>query len=316
VTKIFPLSFATTDEMKTIVDPYITPQRGRISLDQRTNSLIVRDTVDVIEKIRKVIETLDTQTPQILIEGKIVEANESFQKSIGLRSGLSFGYDPIAPKPDLGTGPGFTFSTAPNTSASTFLGLTVGVFRRMRNLNFTLNMMEFESKGKIISSPKVITQNKKAATIQSTDTTSFVQSTVSQGVVTNTFAQASAQLSLAVTPQVTNDGSISMAVTISKTGFLGRIADNAPPDTLRNNIDTNVLVENGSTMVLGGLYKTQESQSHSGLPFLKDLPLIGWLFRTPYNPSQSKSELIIFLTPRIINQEEAGLVDRNTSAKL
>jgi type IV pilus assembly protein PilQ len=107
-----------------------------------------------------------------------------------------------------------------------------------------------------------------------------------------------------------------MAVTISKTGFLGRIADNAPPDTLRNNIDTNVLVENGSTMVLGGLYKTQESQSHSGLPFFKDLPLIGWLFRTPYNPSQSKSELIIFLTPRIINQEEAGLVDRNTSAKL
>jgi type IV pilus assembly protein PilQ len=316
VTKIFPLSFATTDEMKTIVDPYITAQRGRISVDQRTNSLIVRDTVDVIEKIRKVIETLDTQTPQILIEGKIVEANESFQKSIGLRSGLSFGYDPIAPKPAIGTGPGFTFSTAPNTSASTFLGLTVGVFRRMRNLNFTLNMMEFESKGKIISSPKVITQNKKAATIQSTDTTSFVQSTVSQGVVTNTFAQASAQLSLAVTPQVTNDGSISMAVTISKTGFLGRIADNAPPDTLRNNIDTNVLVENGSTMVLGGLYKTQESQSHSGLPFLKDLPLIGWLFRTPYNPSQTKSELIIFLTPRIINQEEAGLVDRNTSAKL
>jgi type IV pilus assembly protein PilQ len=316
VTKIFPLSFATNEDMKTIIDPYITPQRGRISVDARTNSLIVRDTVDVIEKIRKVIETLDTQTPQILIEGKIVEANESFQKSIGLRSGLSFGYDPIAPKPAIGVGPGFSFSTAPNTSASTFLGLTVGVFRRMRNLNFTLNMMEFESKGKIVSSPKVITQNKKAATIQSTDTTSFVQSTVSQGVVTNTFAQASAQLSLAVTPQVTNDGSISMAVTISKTGFLGRIADNAPPDTLRNNIDTNVLVENGSTMVLGGLYKTQETQSHSGLPFFKDLPLIGWLFRTPYNPSQTKSELIIFLTPRIINQEEAGLVDRNTSAKL
>jgi len=316
VTKIFPLSFATTEDMRVIVEPYITAQRGRISLDARTNSLIVRDTVDVIEKIRKVIETLDTQTPQILIEGKIVEANESFQKSIGLRSGLSFGYDPIAPKPAIGVGPGFSFSTAPNTSAATFLGLTVGVFRRMKNLNFTLNMMEFESKGKIVSSPKVITQNKKAATIQSTDTTSFVQSTVSQGVVTNTFAQASAQLSLAVTPQVTNDGSISMAVTISKTGFLGRIADNAPPDTLRNNIDTNVLVENGSTMVLGGLYKTQESQSHSGLPFFKDLPLIGWLFRTPYNPSQSKSELIIFLTPRIINQEEAGLVDRNTSAKL
>lgn len=316
VTKVFPLSFATTADMTRIVDPYITANRGRVSMDDRTNSLIVRDTVDVIEKIRKVIETLDTQTPQILIEGKIVEANENFQKSIGLRSGISFGYDPIAPIPAVGTGPGFSFSTAPNTSASTFLGLTVGVFRRMRNLNFTLNMMEFESKGKIISSPKVITQNKRPATITSTDTTSYVQSTVSNGVVTQAFATASATLSLNVTPQVTNDGSISMQVAINKTGFLGRIADNAPPDTLTNNINTNVLVENGSTMVLGGLYKTQESESHSGLPFFKDLPLIGWLFRTPYNPSSTRTELIIFLTPRIINQEEAGLVDRNTAAKL
>ncbi|MFZ4713042.1 MAG: type IV pilus secretin PilQ [Bacteriovoracaceae bacterium] len=316
VTKIFPLSFATTTDMRTIIEPYITPVRGRLALDERTNSLILRDTVDVIEKVRKVIETLDTQTPQILIEAKIVEANETFQKSIGLRSGISFGYDPITPIPAVGTGPGFSFSTAPNTTGSTFLGLTVGVFRRVRNLNFTLNMMEFESKGKIISSPKVITQNKKAATITSTDTTAYTQSTISNGVVTQSFASASANLNLNVTPQVTNDGSIGLQVAISKTGFLGRIADNAPPDTLTNRIDTNVLVENGSTMVLGGMYKTQESESHSGLPFFKDIPLIGWLFRTPYNPSQTKTELIIFLTPRIINQEEAGLVDRNTSAKL
>lgn len=317
VTKVFPLSFATTDDMLNILKTYTTKERGDIAVDIRTNSLIVKDTVEVIEKMRKIIETLDTQTPQILIEAKIVEANEQFQKSMGLKNGIFFGYDPVAPIPALGVGPGFTFSTAPNTIAgsgsgngSTFLGLSVGVFRRVRNLGFTLNMMEFESRGKIISSPKVITQNKKAATITSTDTTSYIQSTVSQGVVNQSFATASATLSLNVTPQVTNEGSINMMVTINKTGFLGRISDNAPPDTLTNNINTNVLVDNGSTIVLGGLYKTQNTESHSGLPFFKDLPIIGWFFRTPYNPQNSRSELIIFLTPRIINQEEAGLISR------
>lgn len=316
VTKIFPLSYATTGDMSPIVTPYITKDKGNMTEDLRTNSLIVRDTVEVIEKIKKIIEALDTQTPQILIESKIVEASESFQKSIGLSRGISWGYDPISP---IGTptGPGFTFSTAPNTAATTFVGLQVGVFRRVRNLNFIFNMMEFEGKGKIVSSPKIITQNKKPATITSTETTPYLQTTVSNGVQTNTFASASANLNLNVTPQVTNDGSINMQVTISKTGFTSRVSDAAPPNTLSNNINTNVLVENGSTIVLGGLYKTQDSESHSGLPFFKDLPLVGWLFRTPYNPSSSRSELIIFLTPRIINQEEAGLVDRSSdTAKL
>lgn len=321
VTKVFPLSFATTEDMQAILKSYITKDRGDISLDLRTNSLIVRDTVEVIEKMRKIIETLDTQTPQILIEAKIVEANEQFQKSMGLKNGIFFGYDPIAPIPAQGIGPGFSFSSAPNTisgnsagNGSTFLGLSVGVFRRVKNLGFTLNMMEFESRGKIVSSPKVITQNKKTAVITSTDTTSYVQSTVSNGVVNQSFAQASATLSLNVTPQVTNDGSISMQITINKTGFLGRLSDTAPPDTLTNNVNTNVLVDNGSTIVLGGLYKTQNTESHSGLPFFKDLPIIGWFFRTPYNPQSSRSELIIFLTPRIINQEEAGLINRNEKA--
>jgi type IV pilus assembly protein PilQ len=315
VTKIFPLSYSSTVEMNPIIMPYITKDKGNMTEDPRTNSLIIKDTVEVIEKIKKIIEALDTQTPQILIESKIVEASENFQKSIGLSRGISWGYDPIAP---IGTptGPGFTFSTAPNTSATTFVGLQVGVFRRVRNLNFIFNMMEFEGKGKIISSPKIITQNKKAATITSTETTPYLQSIVSNGVSTNSFATASANLNLTVTPQVTNDGSINMQVAINKTGFTSRISESAPPNTLTNNINTNVLVENGSTIVLGGMYKTQDSESHSGLPFFKDLPLIGWLFRTPYNPSSSRSELIIFLTPRIINQEEAGLVDRSETAKL
>lgn len=316
VTKIFPISFAATADLEIILKDYITKERGSLVSDVRTNSIIIKDTIEAIEKIRKIIETLDTQTPQVLIESKIVEASESFQKNMGLRNGIFFGYDPIAAIPATGIGPGFTFSSAPNTlttgngSGPTFLGLNVGVFRRVRNLGFTLNMMEFESKGKIISSPKIITQNKKAATIAVTDTTYYQTTNVSNGVVSGAFSAAAAPLNMNVTPQVTNDGSINLQVMISKTSFGGKISDNSPPDTLMSSVNTNVLVENGSTIVLGGLYKTSNTESHSGLPFLKNLPIIGWFFRTAYNPASTRSELIIFMTPRIINQEEAGLVDR------
>src|SRR5690606_7297965 len=91
--------------------------------------------------------------------------------------------------------------------------------------------------------------------------------------------------------------------------FATRPSADAPPDQTRRNITTNVLVDNGSTVVIGGLYQTSSLETVSGMPFLKDLPLIGWLFRTPYAPETTKNELIIFMTPRIMNQEEAGLSD-------
>ena len=107
-----------------------------------------------------------------------------------------------------------------------------------------------------------------------------------------------------------------MEVSLTKGSFGGRPSEQAPPDTAQRQITTNVLVDNGSTVVLGGLYTTTNSESRSGMPFLKDLPLVGWLFRTPHNPQTSRNELLIFLTPRIINQEEAGLIDRNKNSNL
>jgi type IV pilus assembly protein PilQ len=100
-----------------------------------------------------------------------------------------------------------------------------------------------------------------------------------------------------------------MIVSVSKSDFGTQTSADAPPPSTSKNISTNVLVDNGSTIVIGGIYSFSKSESHSGIPFLKDIPLIGWLFRTPYNPNMAKTELIIFLTPRIINQEEAGLID-------
>lgn len=316
VTKVFAISYADIPSLLTIIKDYQTKERGTIQQDSRTNSIIVKDTVDAIERIHKIIELLDTQTPQILIEAKVVEAEEKYSKRIGLTNGLQFGYDPVTPMGSLGanSGPGLNFSTVGGTEASPgFLGLNVGRLRRLANLNFTLELLENEGKVRIVTSPKVLTQNKKAATISSTSSINFILPVVTAGGVGSQISSVSATLNLSVTPQVTNEGSINLLVALGK-GSFGAVEGNTPPPTTQNTLNTNVLVDNGSTVVLGGLYTTTQSESHSGVPFLKDLPIIGWLFRTPYNPSNTRNELLVFLTPRIVNQEEAGLVDRGSLA--
>lgn len=145
LTKIFPISFASIDELQKIVAEYSTEKRGKIAKDTRTNSLIVKDTAEVVEKIKKIVELLDTQTPQVLIESKIVEVVERYAKEIGLENGLQFGYDPISvPSASAQTG-SFSFSTAPS-EATKMLGLTIGRFNRLINLDFKLNLMESEDK--------------------------------------------------------------------------------------------------------------------------------------------------------------------------
>jgi len=317
VTRVFLINYATLADIQKIVSDYITPNRGTIQSDDRTNSLIVKDTVESIERIKKIIETLDTQTPQILIEAKIVEANETYRKKLGLERGIAFGYDPIRETIPASVGPGFSFSTSPDAVAPNILGMTIGVYKRLLNLDFKLQLMEFESKGKIISSPKVVTQNKKPATISSTEQTSFriLQQGTPGTPAASSFQEVNATLNLTVLPQVSNDGAISMTINLAKSAFGVRPSPDAPPNQTRRNVNTNVLVDNGSTVVIGGLYSTSSLESVSGIPFLKDIPLLGWLFRSPKNPEMDKNELIIFMTPRILNQDEAGLVERQASNK-
>ncbi len=316
VTRVFLINYAALAGIEKIVKDYITKDRGAIQVDERTNSLIVKDTVESIERIKKIIETLDTQTPQILIEAKIVEANEAYSKRIGLSRGISFGYDPVRnTTTGLPLGPGFSFSTAPTANAPGAAGMTIGIYKRLLNLDLNLQLMESESKGRIISTPRVVTQNKKIATITSTEQTSFRVQQPATGTqpALATFQNISADLNLTVLPQVTNDGAISMEINLAKSAFGTRPTSDAPPNITRRNITTNVLVDNGSTVVIGGLYQTATLETFSGIPFLKDLPLVGWLFRTPYAPDSSKNELIIFMTPRIMNQDESGMVDRQAA---
>jgi len=326
LTKIFPISFAVIGDLKNILTEYLSDntaasggaggKRGKISMDSRTNSLIVKDTAEVIERMKKIVELLDAQTPQVLIESKIVEVSERYSKEIGLENGIGFGYDPFSASLNTPAGVNkgtFSFSTAPDSSKSIF-GLSISRFNKLINLDFQLKLMESESKGKIVSSPKIITKNNVAATITQDDINYYPQTTSSTtgGITTTTsgFASQSTKLELAVTPQVTNEGSISLEVAVKKDSISPSASPGSPADEVKRNIKTQVLVDNGATIVIGGVYSYTQSENHSGIPFLKDVPLVGWLFRTKYNPAIVKKELIIFLTPRIINQEEAGLVDR------
>lgn len=319
VTRVFLINYAKLDDISKILKDYLTPTRASMQLDERTNSLIVKDTVDSIERIKKIIETLDTQTPQIMIEAKIVEATDSFAKSIGLSRGVTLGYDPIGVQnaaASVSPGVGFSLSTGPSVATPNTLGMTIGIYKRLTGLDFNLQLMESQSKARIISTPKVVTQNKKEATITSSEQTSYrvQQPATGQNPAITTFQNVQADLTLKVKPQVTNDGAISMEITLDKSAFGLRPFADGPPNISKRNVVTNVLVDNGSTVVIGGNYQTQTTEVQSGVPFLKDLPLVGWLFRTPYAPNTEKNELIIFMTPRILNQEEAGLSERNVSA--
>lgn len=316
VTRVFLINYATLADIQKIITDYLTKERGSMQADERTNSLIVKDTVESIERIKKIIETLDTQTPQILIEAKIVEANESYSKRIGLNRGITFGYDPVVDTSALvPIGPGFSFSSAPNADTPGVLGMTIGIYKRLLNLDLNLQLMESESKGRIISTPKVVAQNKKAATITSSEQTSFrvQQPATGNQPALATFQNISADLNLTVTPQVTNDGAITMQIALTKSAFGTRPTVDSPPNISRRVVNTNVLVDNGSTVVIGGLYQTSTLETRSGIPFLRDLPLVGWLFSTPIAPDTTKNELIIFMTPRILNQDEAGMSDRQSA---
>lgn len=315
VTKIFPISYATVTDISEILADYSTAGRGSIKEDARTTSIIVKDTVEVIERMKKIVEVLDKQTPQILIEAKIVEATESYEFKAGLgNNGISFGYNPLVASSSLEASTGtFTLNSVTSKTAPTLLNASVAVFKRLSNLNFALDLMESESKGRIISSPKIITENNKPATISNTSSKNFATQTQTDAGITTEITPISATVSLNVTPKVTNEGSINLQVNVAKSGFGTADSANELPPTTERSLETNVLVDNGSTVVLGGIYQTENEEASSGVPFLKDLPLVGWLFRSAYYPKKSRNELLIFITPRIINQEKAGLVNREMS---
>jgi type IV pilus assembly protein PilQ len=347
VTRVFPISYAKLEDLVTILQKFSSvttnapgatgataaaPATTVVQLDARTNSIIVRDIPENIERVKKLIEILDTQTPQVLIESKIVEATETFSKSIGGSLGFgapnsnsqffsSFaGGDPIDPLFANGTvapvfSGGAAASGASSTSSSSSTGGPVpggnfGVSPQLAflpssmRLNALLNLAESESSIKIISAPRTVVLDKESASIVESTPVQVPALTSTQNGPVSTSTIAQANLSLNVVPTITNEGSVIMQLNVS---------DDVPfplaggtQAVANRNITTRVLVESGSTLVMGGIYTVNITKNSSGFPFLRNIPIIGALFGNELN-SDARTELFFFITPRILNLKEAGV---------
>ena len=348
--KIFPISYADPKELQKILTDFLTreqnlqmqsggsilsqmgqagqgmnvPMRGSIQIDTRTNALIVRDTASSLEKIKRIIQELDTQTPQILIEAKFVAVNEDNTKELSgrifsssrelnsqgqyavnnNRSNFSAGFGGPALPSSIGN-QGFAV-TAPSAGGGAGFGFMTKqalLLPGLRELGAFLDILETESSAKTIASPRIVTQNKTPANL--TQGSTFQFATAAGANATGGFQSFSTALNLTVTPQVTNDGSIMLNVDFSQSAPGTRPSGAAFASEDRS-VKTQVLVDSGSTLVIGGVYQSSEVESSSGIPFLRDIPIIGILFGSR-SKELIKRELFIFISPRILNDKEAGM---------
>jgi len=289
--------------------------RGSVTVDERTNALLIQDTAQKIREIRKLINELDRPVKQVLIETRIVEANEDFSRNIGVKLGLTG----INSNTDLGSmiGSGSLANTATvrNDGISSSGDGSLGVNLPAQGIGsvspasyaFTLakagagwaslidleiSALEAEGNGKIVANPRLLTADKQEAHIEQGQERIFTTNTLGEGTVVT----KKAVLGLTVTPQITPDDRVILDVFVTKDSFVSPTEENI--NTLQ--VRTQVLLDNGETVVLGGIYEQQTSESVSKVPVLGDLPVLGPLFRTK-GILDNRRELLIFLTPRIIS---------------
>jgi type IV pilus assembly protein PilQ len=299
--------------------------RGGISVHDATNQVFVRDTAAVVEAIREVIRNVDIPPKQVMIEARIVEASTGFTNSLGMRLRLASsdelgnrGYQvpgTNTTRVALGTTAGFSnvdtfgapiapalarsstniFQPSYSLASAANIGLMLFNNAGTKLLALELQAAENDSRNKTISSPRIVTLNRKAATINNTQ-----QVTILTGVNATTglpiYQTFSAPLTLGVTPSVNPDNRISLELNIAKSTITN--ATTGSLDT--NTVTTSVIVENGGTVVIGGFARESDIQTQDRVPFLGDLPYVGFLFKTTQK-SQSRSELLVFITPRIVS---------------
>jgi len=282
--------------------------RGTITVDTRNNQIIITDTRAKINTAREIIARIDRVTPQVLIEARIVEVNDDFDREIGVSWGAS-GEDIYKSSLDGQ----YSYNIAMNTPISADdvtpgSGVIDFNFTRLDAwgtpivLDAALKAMEANQTGKIISSPKILTLDNKKATIKQGQ--QFPYQTVEDNEVNIEFQDV--DLLLEVTPHVTPDGRVSLKMFVTKNEIIGFIST-GDPIISTNEADTELLVDDGETVVIGGVVKNDVKFTEAGFPILKDIPMIGWLFKSKIE-TNSKQELLIFLTPRIVQLEQREMV--------
>lgn len=322
ISETFQLNYQQASEFLKMIEPKAGQKRGTASVDVRTNQLFVKDTAEHIEEIKKLIKQIDVPVRQVSIEAKIVEVSDSWGRNLGVKFGFN---DPTG----LGIGKignnklffggniqsaysatgqsGGTTTAAPNNSLNVSLpagsinGATAGVFSfslfnnaLTKFLNLEISALEADGKAKMVSTPRVVTADGKDALIEEGKEIPYQQAT-SSGATSVSFKKA--VMSLSVKPKITPDGKVSMELKVNKDSK-GETTRSGPAiDTKK--VDTTVLVDNGGTIVIGGIIVQEESSQDSKVPLLGDIPVLGNAFKTT-SKSTAKREMIIMITPRII----------------
>jgi type IV pilus assembly protein PilQ len=295
-TEVFNVNFATLGDVVTQFSS-IKSERGTINPDARTNKVIVKDIQPSLEEMRTLLRSLDAPEQQVMIEARIVEASSDFTRDIGVRWGVVDESSQKLGITDATAGLGGALSptdvlgtaiAGPGAAASMTFG------RLINNTLIDLRLSAAATAGmvKIISTPKVMTLNNKAAKISQGQSIPY-QTTSAEGTKTE-FIEAA--LTLEVTPHITPDGTIMMKIKASNNSP----GTGNPPPINKKEATTEMLVRNGETTVIGGIFVDTDNEADEGVPFLMDIPLFGWLFKSN-SKFKSKSELLIFITPRIVS---------------
>ena len=330
-TRLIPVSYAQADELQARAKDLLSP-RGSIAVDERTNVLIARDIAGNLNNIEELIRSLDTQTPQVLVEARIVEATSRYIRDIGIQwggdatfseatgnpTGIAFpskvglaggnydqntnsrGLSPFqgnVPQPNFAV----NLPAATGTGQGGAIGFSLGSVDNNFNVGLRLSAAEASGLLRIVSSPRILTLDNRDARISQGTLIPFSQISA-QGVQT-TFQEA--KLQLLVRPHVTADGSVSMHVKINRDEpDFNQTSARGDPTILKREAETDLLVMDGHTAVIGGIYTRNTGRNLDQVPFFGDIPILGILFQRR-RASDTRNELVIFLTPRIVNRAEA-----------
>ncbi|MCO5114263.1 MAG: type IV pilus secretin PilQ [Bdellovibrionaceae bacterium] len=312
IIKVVPLKYASPIEVEKQLKPLSTKDRGNLFSDARTSSIIINDTLSNINKMVALLRELDTPPPQVLIEAKIVEASREFARDIGLRWGVmgantqlgNFGGQQISIFPSFrvnniqGNLGQVTTGTDPLS-----VGLRIGSFDFLGNINALLNLKEEDKQIKIISSPRVVTLNNQQAEIL--QATEILRQRVTFAGAGSGLGQAEPvaiplELTMKVTPQITTDASVLLDVDV-KREFPGAADQSGLSPKNTRQAKTKVLVDNNKTAVIGGIFQNDTTDTEIGVPILRHIPIFGWLFKTK-GLTKIDTELMIFITPRILDK--------------
>ncbi|NIO06766.1 MAG: hypothetical protein GTO40_01790, partial [Deltaproteobacteria bacterium] len=293
--------------------------RGEAIADDRSNTIFIRDIRRAVDEANDIVSRLDTRTPQVLIESNIIETTPSFARALGMDFNIGGEINDDPNRTITATSRAAAQSPFAPATAANPLGLTFAVLQdrwgSLQNVNATLTAAEEEGNVRIVSRPSVVTLNNVTSTIQSlrivrielpSGTTNIASGSGSAAGAAVATESVSVGIILSVTPQVSNDGFILLNISVKSSSLGTQTSGAAIPDELSREAISNVLVRDGDTVVIGGIMKDTREESEGGVPYLKEIPVIGWLFKR-IRVSQDFEELMVFITPRTIMAGGADL---------